>query len=59
MPLDAYHQRASECLKLAQTAPRAQDQVTWSELALYWLRLSEFADRYRYDADPSDHARAA
>jgi hypothetical protein len=40
MPLDAYQQRARECLQMAGRAASEEDRTTWRELALCWLRLS-------------------
>jgi hypothetical protein len=51
VPVDPYQQRASECLWLAQRSPNAEERVTWRELALCWLRLSEHAERFRHQAD--------
>jgi hypothetical protein len=46
-PPDAYEQRASECLALAERSPDVDDRMTWRELALCWLRLSDHAEHYR------------
>jgi hypothetical protein len=52
-PPDAYQQRASECLALAEQSSDADDRMTWRELALCWLRLSDHAEQFRYRArDP-------
>jgi len=47
-PPDAYQQRASECLAFAEQSPDVDDRMTWRELALCWLRLSEHAEQFRY-----------
>jgi hypothetical protein len=47
MPLDAYQQRANECLQYAQRSPDIDERTTWRELALCWLRLSDHAERFR------------
>jgi hypothetical protein len=49
-PPDPYQQRANECLQFAERSPDADDRMTWRELALCWLRLSEHAEQFRYRA---------
>jgi hypothetical protein len=48
IPPDAYQLRASECLALAEQSSDADDRMTWRELALCWLRLSDHAEQFRY-----------
>jgi hypothetical protein len=55
MPIDAYRQRASECLRLAATSPDMDERTTWRELALCWLRLSEHAEELRNYAEYTKH----
>jgi hypothetical protein len=43
IPSDIYHQRASECLQLAEGSSDIAERTRWRELALCWLRLSEYA----------------
>src|SRR5262245_23628410 len=50
IPSDIYHQRASECLQLAEGSSDIAEMTRWRELALCWLRLSEYAEQFR----PSD-----
>jgi hypothetical protein len=52
MPLDAYQQRASECLRLAESSVTIEERATWRELALCWLRLSERAGEFRSPVQP-------
>jgi hypothetical protein len=59
MPIDLYQQRARECLRLAESSPDIDDRMTWRELALCWLRLSEHAEKYRSELNGLDTARAA
>jgi hypothetical protein len=40
---DIYHQRASECLKLAEGTSDISERMRWRDLALCWLRLSDYA----------------
>jgi len=47
MLLDPYHQRASECLQFAESCHDAENRITWRELALCWLRLSEHTEQIR------------
>jgi hypothetical protein len=57
MPIDAYQQRASECFRLAANSPGRDERMTWRELALCWLRLSEHAEDFRNHTKP--HMKAA
>ena len=59
MPPDVYQQRATECLRYAESAADIDDRTTWRELALCWLRLSEHADKFRNGANRSDTPCAA
>jgi len=43
-----YQQRASECLRLAEQSVDGKERKTWRELALCWLRLSEYAEGFQY-----------
>jgi hypothetical protein len=45
--MDAYQQRANECLELAKTSRDIGERTTLRELALCWLRLSAHAERFR------------
>ena len=47
MPFDPYQQRASECLRQAESSRTLEERATWRELAVCWLRLSERADEFR------------
>jgi len=47
IPSELYQQRASECLQLADRSSDIEERTMWRELALCWLRLSEFADQFR------------
>jgi hypothetical protein len=47
IPSDIYHQRASECLQLAEGSSDIAERTRWRELALCWLRLSEYAEQFR------------
>jgi hypothetical protein len=47
MSMDAYHERASECLRLAASSPDIDDRRALRELALCWLRLSDRAEEFR------------
>jgi hypothetical protein len=55
MPIDAYRQRASECLRLAATSQDMDERTTWRELALCWLRLSEHAEEFRNYTEYTKH----
>ena len=59
MPRDAYQQRASECLRLAERSMTLEERATWRELAVCWLRLSERAEEFRNHAQQIEEARAA
>jgi hypothetical protein len=59
MPRDAYQQRASECLRLAERSMTFEERATWRELAVCWLRLSERAEEFRNHAQHVEEARAA
>ena len=59
MPRDAYQQRASECLRLAERCMTLEERATWRELAVCWLRLSERADEFHRRAQAIEDARAA
>jgi len=50
VPRDAYQQRVSECAQFAEQAVDDEERMTWRELALCWLRLSEYAERFRQEA---------
>jgi hypothetical protein len=41
---NVYHQRASECLKLAEGSSDMNERMRFRELALCWLRLSDYAE---------------
>ena len=56
--LDAYQQRASECLQLVERSRDLEERTTWRELALCWLRLSDHADRLRPKATHAEGIRA-
>jgi hypothetical protein len=58
IPLDAYQQRASECLQLVERSRDVEERTNWRELALCWLRLSEHAERFRRKATHSEGIRA-
>ncbi|MGA7486079.1 MAG: hypothetical protein WBW74_03940 [Xanthobacteraceae bacterium] len=47
IPSDVYHQRASECLQFAEGTSDIEERTRWRELALCWLRLSEYAEQFR------------
>lgn len=47
IPSDIYHRRASECLQLAEGSSDIAERTRWRELALCWLRLSEYAEQFR------------
>jgi len=47
MDVDTYQQRARECLRFAATSFDLAERMTWRELALCWLRLSEHAEEQR------------
>jgi hypothetical protein len=44
---DAYQQRAGECLRLAEESRDDTEKKTWRELALCWLRLSDYGQEFR------------
>jgi hypothetical protein len=44
-PLDYYHQRAEECLRLACGASAPSEQGVMRELAARWIRLAERAEQ--------------
>jgi hypothetical protein len=46
IPSDVYQQRASECLQLAERSSDISERTRWRELALCWLRLSEYAEQF-------------
>ena len=46
-PQDAYQQRVSECAHFAEQSVDEKERMTWRELALCWLRLSEYAEQFR------------
>jgi hypothetical protein len=56
--LDAYQQRASECLQLVERSRDVEERTTWRELALCWLRLSDHAEQFQRKATHSDGIRA-
>jgi hypothetical protein len=47
---DLYQQRVSECAQFAEQAVDDKERMTWRELALCWLRLSEYAEQFRQEA---------
>jgi hypothetical protein len=47
---DLYQLRVSECAQFAEQAVDDKERMTWRELALCWLRLSEDAERFRQGA---------
>jgi hypothetical protein len=47
IPSELYQQRANECLQLADRSSDIEERTRWRELALCWLRLSDFADQFR------------
>lgn len=47
IPSDVYHERVSECLQLAERSSDIEERTRWRELALCWLRLSEYAEQLR------------
>src|SRR5262249_19300077 len=49
-PQDAYQQRVSECAHFAEQSVNEKERMTWRELALCWLRLSEYAEQFRREA---------
>jgi hypothetical protein len=59
MPIDAYQQRAGECLRLAANSADMEDRATWRDLAFCWLRLSEHAEGFRNNAKHPAEIRAA
>ena len=44
-PVDYYHQRAEECLRLACGATASGEQEVMRELAVRWIRLAERAEQ--------------
>ena len=50
VPRDAYQQRVSECAHFAEQAVDEKERMTWRELALCWLRLSQYAEQFRREA---------
>jgi len=49
-PKDAYQQRVSECAHFAEQSVDEKERMTWRELALCWLRLSQYAEQFRHEA---------
>ena len=47
---DAYQQRVSECAQFAEQSVDEKARMAWRELALCWLRLSEYAEQFRHEA---------
>jgi hypothetical protein len=47
---DAYQQRVSECAYFAEQSVDEKERMTWRELALCWLRLSQYAEQFRHEA---------
>ena len=47
---DAYQQRVSECVQFAEQAVDDKERMTWRELALCWLRLSQYAEQLSREA---------
>ena len=47
---DAYQQRVSECAHFAEQSVDENERMTWRELALCWLRLSQYAEQFRHEA---------
>jgi hypothetical protein len=45
--VDQFCVRAEECRKLADMAPKANDQAFWLRLAEEWLRLAQVIDGFR------------
>ena len=43
IPSELYQQRANECLQLADRSSDIEERTRWRELALCWLRLSDYA----------------
>jgi hypothetical protein len=56
--LDAYQERASECLQLVERSHDVAERTRWRELALCWLRLSDHAEQFRRKLTHSDGIRA-
>jgi hypothetical protein len=50
---NVYHQRASECLKLAEGSSDMNERMRFRELALCWLRLSDYAE-FAQELGPAD-----
>jgi hypothetical protein len=49
-PRDAYQRRVSECAHFAEQSVDEKERMKWRELALCWLRLSEYAEQFRREA---------
>jgi hypothetical protein len=49
-PQDAYQQRVSECAQFAEQSVDEKARMAWRELALCWLRLSEYAEQFHREA---------
>jgi hypothetical protein len=49
-PQDAYQRRVSECAHFAEQSVDEKERMTWRELALCWLRLSQYAEQFRREA---------
>jgi hypothetical protein len=47
IPSEPYQQRASECLQSAEGSSDIEERTRWRNLALCWLRLSDFAEEFR------------
>jgi hypothetical protein len=45
-PADLYHQRAVECLRMADEMTDPRKREVMQELALSWLSVSERAEEY-------------
>jgi hypothetical protein len=44
---DEYQQRARECLRSAEESRDDKERTAWRELALCWLRLSDYGQAFR------------
>jgi hypothetical protein len=44
---DEYQQRARECLRSAEESRDDEERTAWRELALCWLRLSDYGQAFR------------
>src|SRR5262249_49798317 len=51
-PQDAYQQRVSECAHFAEQSVNEKERMTWRELALCWLPLSQYAEQFPREAKP-------